>query len=209
MLDQKLSPIQDPVWTLLARWAHQAGITPNQITLAGLVLSVFNAGLFLVHENVLLLGIFFLLIEAGDAVDGALARLSENSTPFGSFFDAATDRYKDALILVAIPVVYPSLWPWSMAALTGAFFTSYLKARAQAECDATNTEWPDFFERFERILLLSFTLILEGALTPVWVAPGKILTIGLAVLAVGAHATAVQRFFRAKNLLKRVDGVHR
>jgi CDP-diacylglycerol---glycerol-3-phosphate 3-phosphatidyltransferase len=75
--------------TLLA-----AGVTPNMVTAAGLLLSVI-AGLIAMTGH-LYAGIFLFIIGAGlDAVDGSFARACGLSTEFGRYFDSVCDRLSE------------------------------------------------------------------------------------------------------------------
>ena len=74
-----------PVVNVLAA----AGVTPNTVTVAGLVL--VTAASFLIWQRSLLLGAALLAIGAAlDAVDGGLARARGGGTPFGAFLDSTS-----------------------------------------------------------------------------------------------------------------------
>ncbi|MGH2484088.1 MAG: CDP-alcohol phosphatidyltransferase family protein, partial [Candidatus Limnocylindria bacterium] len=78
-----------------------AGVTPNSVTVAGLIL-VFAASL-LVWQRSLLLGAVFLAVGASlDAIDGGLARAQGGGTPFGAFLDSTLDRTGEALVYLGI-----------------------------------------------------------------------------------------------------------
>lgn len=84
--------------TLLA-----AGVTPNMVTAAGLLLAAI-AGL-LAASGHLYAGIVIFLIGAGlDAVDGSFARACGLTSEFGRYFDSTCDRLSE-LIFVAGAVV--------------------------------------------------------------------------------------------------------
>jgi hypothetical protein len=86
--------------------------------------------------------------------------------------------------------------------LAGSFLTSYAKARTAIEMPISNAAWPDLFERQERIIFICLLLILNG-LFGEWLKPSfDLILIGLWVMAAICHATAVQRFFRARTILK-------
>src|SRR5207244_1723526 len=83
-----------------------------------------------------------------DILDGALARATNRSYPYGAFLDSTTDRYSEGAVYMGIAAYF--LWqkpdfPWSrwailacVAALAGSFLVSYVRARAQSlgyQCD--------------------------------------------------------------------------
>ncbi len=86
------------------------GITPNALTAAALVLSVgMGAVLALFPGERLALGAvaaFFLLRMALNAMDGALARRTGQSTPAGEVFNEASDVLADAVLF--LPLVFVS-----------------------------------------------------------------------------------------------------
>ena len=66
------------------------------------------------------------------------------------------------------------------------------------ETKVDNVAWPDFFERQERIFFICLALVLQSLLgSSLDVIPGA-----LWLLAILTHATALQRFLRARKLLK-------
>ncbi len=93
------------------------------------------------------------------------------------------------------------LWPVAFFALSGALLTSYNKARVAIEMPIDNMAWPDLVERLERIVILIAVLLAEGLFAPPASWPWSILASGLFVLGALSHATAVQRFLRARKRL--------
>jgi CDP-diacylglycerol---glycerol-3-phosphate 3-phosphatidyltransferase len=121
----------------VVRLAIAMRLTPNTITVIGLVITIVAATL--IAFGWLLLGAA--LLTAGsllDAVDGALARAQGSGTPFGSFLDSTLDRSGEAIIYIGIGAWLMSsladpTWPMLalMVALAGSFLVSYSHARAQ------------------------------------------------------------------------------
>jgi phosphatidylglycerophosphate synthase len=93
-------------------------------------------------------------------------------------------------------------WPAAFFVLAGSFLTSYAKARTAVEVPISNSDWPDLFERQERIIFICALLICDGVLTT-WLGLNfDVILPGLWILAVLCHVTAIQRFFRARTILK-------
>lgn len=75
-----------------------AGVTPNMVTAAGLLLCV-TAGAFAATGH-LYAGIFLFIIGAClDAVDGSFARTGGLCTEFGRYFDSICDRLSELAIV--------------------------------------------------------------------------------------------------------------
>ena len=199
MIDALLKDHIDPMWERLARPIARAGFTPNQVTAAGLALVALAAAAYLLHRSELIFGLTLAIAHAFDALDGAVARQTGLSTKTGGYFDAMVDRYQELIVLAAIAQVTDN-WPLAMLAFAGAVITSYAKARTAIETPVSNTDWPDFFERLERIIFICILLVLAGLLPLPW-----LMTAGLAVYAILCHLTALQRIRRAVTLLREVD----
>jgi phosphatidylglycerophosphate synthase len=84
----------------LTRWAAQAGLTPNMVTLVGAVLCVLAFYLFWNGHYWLgvLSGFVFMVL---DTVDGKLARCTGASSKWGNVFDHGID------------LVHPPFWWWA------------------------------------------------------------------------------------------------
>ncbi|MCE9660994.1 MAG: CDP-alcohol phosphatidyltransferase family protein [Burkholderiales bacterium] len=103
------------VWPRPARWATRicanAGITPNQVTSASLVLVLAAMALFWTGHYALGL-IAAWLMTFLDTVDGKLARVTLRSTPFGNYYDHLID------------LIHPPFWWWAwIVGLPAAGFT--------------------------------------------------------------------------------------
>jgi hypothetical protein len=94
------------------------------------------------------------------------------------------------------------LWPLCLFVLSGALLTSYNKARVALEMPVDNTAWPDLIERFERIVITVAVLVADAVFSPPAAWPWSILASGLLVLGVLSHFSALQRFMRARVLLR-------
>lgn len=170
------------------------GITPNMLTVIGLLLSIVAAiviaqgSLFWGGTLVLFAGIF-------DMFDGAMARVRNAATIFGAFLDSTLDRYSESIILLGLlyyalqhPNLQDKLWPapyeqsWMITfiyiSVVGSLMVSYTKARAEGlgiECKT------GLLARPERVIILAIGLLTN---TGSW---------ALAFLAVFSNVTAVER----------------
>lgn len=96
-------PQKDRALYSASRLLQTAGLTPNMVTAAGLLMSVI-AGL-LAASGHLYPGIFLFMIGAClDALDGSFARACGLCTGFGRYFDSTCDRLSE-LIFIAGAVI--------------------------------------------------------------------------------------------------------
>jgi CDP-diacylglycerol--glycerol-3-phosphate 3-phosphatidyltransferase len=166
-------------------------ITPNQLTVIGLMLTM-GASVLIWTDNFVLAGIVFALGSFCDMLDGAVARLSEKVTPMGAFLDSVFDRVGEGIILTAIALVYArdgNLWVVGAAFVTmiGSFLVSYTRARAEAlglECKV------GLMTRPERLVLLGAGLFLERF---------GVLAIVMYILAVLTAVTVLQRILHVRS----------
>jgi phosphatidylglycerophosphate synthase len=188
MLDGRYASAMNRVWDFLGRALARTGLSPNAVTVTGLVLVAAAAGAYLQHRNDLVFGVCLAVAFAFDGLDGAVARVTGRASRFGGYLDAVIDRYQEMIALAAIAWVH-DLWPAAFLVLSGSFLTSYNKARVALEMPVGNFEWPDLIERFERVVILIAVLVFG------------VVGAGLLVLGALAHATALQRFWRARRRL--------
>jgi CDP-diacylglycerol--glycerol-3-phosphate 3-phosphatidyltransferase len=131
------------------------GITPNVLTVIGMVVNVWAAALFAFGEFRAAAAVLFL---AGflDMADGQVARRAGRVTAFGAFLDSTLDRYSDLGLYMGLVVHYTLIGrPFYMAlaavAMASSFMTSYARARAESLIPSCKV---GFMERPERLVLL-------------------------------------------------------
>lgn len=138
------------------------GVSPNQLTLAGLVLSV-GVGVLIALGLFPWAGALLLLSGALDMLDGALARLTGQATRFGAVLDSTVDRASEAVVLGGLLVFYvqaENQLPAYLAFvfLVGSFLVSYVRARAEG---AGLKGEVGVLPRGERVVLLAVALFLD------------------------------------------------
>jgi len=168
-----------PIIRLLMR----ARITPNQLTLAGLVLAII-AGVSAAIGWLPLAAIVLLLSGFLDALDGELARQSESQTPFGAFLDSICDHYGDFAVYLGI--AWQTLHSGehatvllTLVAMFGSLVGSQIRSRAGMM--GLDTKDVGVFTRAERIIVLVLGL-LTGFVMP-----------AVAILAFANNLSALQR----------------
>ncbi len=150
-----LEAVLAPLAALLLRF----GVTANQVSVAGVLLSGVAAAL-IVAGNLWLAGVVFLMAGMLDMLDGILARLAKSQSRFGAFLDSTLDRISEGVVFTAVAYWFASQGlPLEAAlvvlALLGSFMVSYTRARAEAAgCECL----VGIVTRAERVPLLAIGL---------------------------------------------------
>jgi len=172
----------EPAVRLLAR----TPITPSVITWFGFLLTV-GAAVLITTGHLLAAGFVVLIAGFFDILDGALARHTNRVTHFGAVLDSTLDRLSEAVLLLAILVLYAGEQSITgillvSVALIGSLLVSYIRARAEAlglECQV------GLFTRAERVIVLALGLLLNQI--------DNALIIALAIIVVFSFFTVGQR----------------
>jgi CDP-diacylglycerol--glycerol-3-phosphate 3-phosphatidyltransferase len=165
------------------------GMTPNMATLIGLLLNAITAAV-LATGSLRLGGAMLLFAGMFDMVDGALARVRNQKTTFGAFFDSTLDRYSEGIIILGV-ILYVNSLPaspqkeWTLALAYIAGLGSLMVSYARARAEGLGLEMKSgLMARPERVLVLAVGLILGAQQWLIWT---------LLLLAVTSVFTSVQR----------------
>ena len=195
-----LTKLKQKVQNMLAaeaKAAHRIGLTPNSITIIGVILAFLSS--FAYAEwgssatwhgfSVILLFAFILLLLSGfcDALDGIVARLYGKTTVFGGFLDSVLDRYADAAVYSGI-IIGGLLYDfrWGLVAIVGSLLVSYTRARAEAA--GIKMESIGLAERAERMIMLLLVTLIS-----VFWQPKFVMSFGVILLAILSNLTVIQR----------------
>lgn len=189
----------DPLWEKAAKPLAKH-LTANQVTVLGFVVSLLLCLAYGFWQSPIWFGLGLAIAFAADSLDGAVARLRGESSKFGGYLDAMTDRYQELAVYGTIAWVN-DLWPQAFLVLAGTYLTSYAKARTAIEQPISNTDWPDLFERQERVLYTCALLIVAGLFGNRLAPTVNVMSVGFWLLAALTHITAAQRFLRARRML--------
>jgi CDP-diacylglycerol---glycerol-3-phosphate 3-phosphatidyltransferase len=113
----------------LARPFARAGVSPNMVTLLGLVQG--GATLALAKRLPALSALLILASSFTDGVDGCVAALTDRSTKFGALFDSLADRVTEWCFVGAVVVSGANTWLGIGAAASIGLF-EYCRARLLA-----------------------------------------------------------------------------
>ena len=145
MLDRSATSLIKPAVLRLAHLAKSAGLTANQLTVIGFCIGISAA--VLIASSAHLLGAVAILVSRSfDALDGAVARLTQ-PTDAGGFLDIACDFLFYASIPLAFAVNDPATNGLPAAVLLAAFMgtgSSFLAfAAIAAKRGMTSLDFPD------------------------------------------------------------------
>lgn len=193
MLNSKIRGYWDKAMAPVGRSIGRSHISPNAITILGLLIQIAAAALIL-DGAIVVAGLVGLLAAVFDVLDGAVAKARGLVSSFGAFLDSTTDRLADALYFLPIAWLYavdPDLpardEPWvavlAAATMVLSFLVSYVKAKAEGlgfDCNV------GIAERAERVLIVVAGLILD------------LIPISLAILCAASLVTVVQRIVHVR-----------
>ena len=170
-------------------------ISPDVVTIIGTIgvspgaLMYFPSGQFVIGFVVIMVFI------SSDMLDGAMARMTGRSGPWGAFLDSTLDRVADGLVFTALLIwAVRSQSVWTVTAtiicLVGGMVISYAKARAEGlnlDCNV------GIAERTERLLIALAAVFIYGVGVP------YVLPAGLWLLAVLTLITVGQRMWHVRS----------
>ena len=180
--------IMEPIAGVLIK----LGISANALTTLGTLSTVVGAvafGMGYMRTG----GIIIAVTAIADALDGIVARRTNNVTVFGAFYDSTLDRVADGALLAGLAYFYAvnavhaskAMLAIALAGIIGTYLVSY--ARARAEALGINAK-VGVMQRAERVALLCAPQALFGLAMDGWV-----LRIVVVILAVSSWHTAIGR----------------
>jgi CDP-diacylglycerol--glycerol-3-phosphate 3-phosphatidyltransferase len=138
----------------------ESRLTPNAISMTGLVLNVAAAAL-VIEKLFFLAGVAFIVGSIMDTLDGRYSRMSGKGSLFGAFLDSTLDRIEEGVVLTAVAWYFAQRGDEIAAAacvlvVLGSLMVSYTRARAEAlgvECKVGLATRP------VRVVILSIGLV--------------------------------------------------
>ncbi|MEA2287533.1 MAG: CDP-diacylglycerol---glycerol-3-phosphate 3-phosphatidyltransferase [Solirubrobacteraceae bacterium] len=176
----------------------ESRLTPNAISITGLILNVV-AAVLVWQEMYILGGIAFIVGSICDTLDGRYSRMSGKGSQFGAFLDSTLDRIEEGIVLTAVAAVFAAHDNQLAAAATvvavlASLMVSYTRARAEAlgvECKV------GIASRAVRVVILSAGILLADV---GFLAPSVYVLAGLGTI------TVLQRIFHVRAELRAGGG---
>jgi CDP-diacylglycerol--glycerol-3-phosphate 3-phosphatidyltransferase len=181
----------------------ESRLTPNAISMTGLVLNV-AAAVLVIEKLFFLAGLAFIIGSVMDTLDGRYSRMSGKGTLFGAFLDSTLDRIEEGIVLTAVAWYFAEQGDEiaaaaCVAAVLGSLMVSYTRARAEAlgvECKVGLATRP------VRVVILSIGLVFaKGA----GVFDVELLAPAIYALAALTAFTVVQRVWHVRGELKALE----
>ena len=194
--DEARRALSNYVETPVALFLGRVGLTPNLVTIIGLLIAgvaayLIGVGLWWAGGLVALFaGIF-------DMFDGALARNTGRASDFGALLDSTIDRVSEAVVLLGV-LAYYLAGDNDMGAmlvygaLVGSIMVSYMRARSEGlgiECKV------GVMQRPERVALTGLGLIVAH-----WIPVVMLVVLG--IIAALTTLTAVHRLVHTWRMLE-------
>lgn len=178
----------------------ESRLTPNAISVAGLVGNLVAAGL-VTQRLFFLAGVAFIAGSVMDTLDGRYSRMSGKGTLFGAFLDSTLDRIEEGVVLAAVAGYFAATGDdfaaaMCVVAVLGSLMVSYTRARAEAlgvECKVGLATRP------VRVVILSVGLVFaKGA----GLGDFELLAPAVYLIAALTVVTTFQRVWHVRNELK-------
>jgi CDP-diacylglycerol--glycerol-3-phosphate 3-phosphatidyltransferase len=181
----------------------ESRLTPNAISLTGLILNLAAAALVL-ERLFFCAGIAFIVGSVMDTLDGRYSRMSGKGTLFGAFLDSTLDRIEEGIVLTAVAWYFADSGDAVAAAgcvvaVLGSLMVSYTRARAEAlgvECKVGIATRP------VRVVVLSIGLVFaKGA----GIFDIELLAPAIYAMAALTAVTVVQRVWHVRSEIRALN----
>ncbi len=202
----------------IAAWAARqlaaARVSPNAISIAGMVAAMIGGGCFAATAHypefawaLWLLGAAGMQLRLiANLLDGMVAIQRGVASPVGELFNEVPDRISDVAAFVGLGFAAGGHPYWGCAAAIVAVFTAYV--RAMARVAGAPQDYCGPLAKPQRMLVATVVGLYCAIAPPAWqqeipAVDGGPATIGLIVIAVGGLITAGRRLARATAFLRR------
>ncbi len=191
------------VFEPIALGMGRLGLTPDGLTLIGFGITAVGAVL-LGFQLWLIGGIVVFLGGVFDMFDGTLARATGKVSILGAFMDSVFDRWGEAIVYLgivwgAVLAASDAVAVLAAAAMGSAFMVSYTRAKSEGLGFTAGTGMAavGIMPREIRLVILALGLIVAGATSNL-----TILAAALAIIAIGATLTVIQRILHVRSQAK-------
>ena len=183
------------VFQSVAQVVVRAGISANAVTLTGLALTMIAGYLIAIGQH-LAAGAMLCLGGLLDGLDGSVARISGEQSPFGAFLDSIIDRFSESAAFFGALFYFLSVESRlgivvTFLAIVGSLLVSYARARAEG-LGLTMRE--GVLTRLERVAVLVIGLLLGY------------LMVAISIIALLSICTVFQRIYLVRAGLHRPHG---
>ena len=195
MIDTKIRPKIQACFDKIAHRIAPYPITPNHLTIIAFLTGIMAA--IFIWQNHVTLAIVMLWISGFlDVLDGSLARVKKQSSPYGAFMDLIFDRLVESIFILAFALWYDKgHWVFYMFYIGVIFnFSTFMATGALIPNLGNKSMYYDFglVERTETFL--TFTLMTLFPSVALYV---------LMIFNVLMFLTGIMRFYRIYQITRR------
>ena len=211
-----LASREHPLSKRAADWLATRSVSPNTISLAGMLAGIMAGGAFAATSlggwewlSFLLAALLMQLRLLANMLDGMVAVQTKKASPLGELFNEIPDRVSDAAILIGAGYAAGGLPALGYLAACIALFVAYV--RAQGKVAGAPQEFCGPMAKPQRMLVLTLVAIYCGLAPAAWQPilldhpKGGLMAFGLLVIIVGGTWTAVRRLRRIARALRRTN----
>jgi phosphatidylglycerophosphate synthase len=204
------------IWQRLAAFLAERGVSPNGISMAGMVAGIIAGGLLaatsIAAEAWLQRGLWLLaavgiqLRLLANMLDGMVAIATGKASPLGELYNELPDRVSDVAIIVGAGFAVGGLPAFGYLASCIAVLTAYVRAVGKAAGASDLFVGP--MAKPHRMFVLTLVALAMAGMPqewqPQWGAGGKagLAALGLAIILVGGLWTVARRLARIVRHLK-------
>jgi phosphatidylglycerophosphate synthase len=205
---------EHPLSIRLARRLADTGITPNAISVIGMVAGILAGGAFALTRwpdygwiGFLAAAVMMQLRLLANMFDGMVAVQTSRASPVGELFNEVPDRVSDTAIFVGAGYALGGCPTLGYLAAIAALFTAYV--RAEGKVAGAHQEFCGPMAKQQRMALMTIAAFYAG-LVPApyqptleaW--PGlSTMVVALTIVIIGAVLTTVRRLLRVGRALRR------
>jgi phosphatidylglycerophosphate synthase len=206
-----------PVFQAMAHWLATRGVTPNAISVAGMI-SGIGAGVVLALTGLasspwdrlawIVGAILIQLRLLANMLDGMVAVESGKVSPVGELYNEAPDRVSDAATLMGAGFAAGGSPVLGFSAACVAVFVAYVRALGKGA--GAPQEFCGPMAKQQRMAIVTAIALYQGltpaSWQPAWGQDGQFgpLAVALLIIIIGGIATAIRRLLRiSANLRKR------
>jgi phosphatidylglycerophosphate synthase len=195
----------------LANWLVEAGVSPNAISISGMVAGMASGVAFAfssAHAPTALLLAGAVLMQMrllANMLDGMVAVASGRASPLGELYNEVPDRVSDTAILVGAGWAVTGDPLAGLTAAIAALFTAYI--RAQGKAAGAHQEFCGPLGKPQRMFLLTVAALYAALAPESWQASfhppvGGTIGVALWVIAIGSFLTFFLRLSRIARTLR-------
>jgi phosphatidylglycerophosphate synthase len=208
-----ISARNHPISIGIARWLAQSGVSPNAISVSGMVAAILAGAAFIgttwpAYGWLLFLAAALLMqlrLQA-NMFDGMVAIQTARASPVGELFNEVPDRVSDAAIFIGAGYAVGGMPELGYLAAIVALFTAYV--RAEGKVAGAPQEFCGPMAKQQRMALLTVAALYAGLAPANWqprlssLPDWGVIAVALLIIVIGGAVTAVRRLRRIARTLR-------